>query len=408
MNMRKTIKILLTFLIILAFTALRHTYIYALSPSSDIIYNGIDVSNYQGYIDYAQVKEAGIEIVYIKASQGTTIIDKYFRTNYENAKNNGLKVGFYHYVTARSEEEAIQEAQFFHSVIAGTNPDCRLAMDFESFGNLTVKEVNNISLAFLQKLQELTNKELVVYSDAYNARTVFGEEIAGKYPLWIAEYGVENPSSNVNWDSWIGFQYADNGIINGISGYVDRDKFTKDILLNSEDDIPPVVPPVNPPINNEIVYIVKRGDTLSEIALWYNTTVNELVEKNNIANPDLIYVGQRIIVRNTQEQEHSQNGIYIVRRGDTLTRIATRFNTTVNTLVRLNNIINPNLIYVGQRLILPTGGSANIPIIRYRVRRGDNLYRIAKRYGTTVQNIVRLNRIQNPNLIYVGQILRVT
>ena len=406
MNMRKTIKILLTFLIILAFTALRHTYIYALSPSSDIIYNGIDVSNYQGYIDYAQVKEAGIEIVYIKSSQGTTIIDKYFRTNYENAKNNGLKVGFYHYVTARSEEEAIQEAQFFHSVIAGTNPDCRLAMDFESFGNLTVKEVNNISLAFLQKLQELTNKELVVYSDAYNARTVFGEEIAGKYPLWIAEYGVENPSSNVNWDSWIGFQYADNGIINGISGYVDRDKFTKDILLNSEDDIPPVVPPVNPPINNEIVYIVKRGDTLSEIALWYNTTVNELVEKNNIANPDLIYVGQRIIIRNTQE--HSQNGIYIVRRGDTLTRIATRFNTTVNTLVRLNNIINPNLIYVGQRLIVPTGGSANIPIIRYRVRRGDNLYRIAKRYGTTVQNIVRLNRIQKPNLIYIGQILRVT
>ena len=56
--MKKGIKVLLIFFIILTFTTLRHTYVYALSPSSDVIYNGIDVSNYQGYIDYAQVKQA--------------------------------------------------------------------------------------------------------------------------------------------------------------------------------------------------------------------------------------------------------------------------------------------------------------------------------------------------------------
>lgn len=310
-------------------------------------------------------------------------------------------------MTARSVEEGIKEAEFFNSVIQGTEPDCRLAMDFESFGNLSKEEINNISLAFLRRLEELTNKKLVVYSDAYNARAIFDERIASNYPLWIAEYGVENPSSNVNWNNWIGFQYADNGKINGIEGYVDRDKFTEDILLENGGEIPPVVPPVNPPINNEIVYIVKKGDTLSEIALWYNTTVDDLVQRNGITNPDLIYVGQKIIIRSNTEQENSQNGIYVVRRGDTLTQIALRFNTTVNILVKLNNIPNPNLIYIGQRLIVPTGGKNNIQVITYRVRRGDNLYRIARRYGTTVQNIVRLNGIRNPNLIYIGQILRI-
>lgn len=280
-------------------------------------------------------------------------------------------------------------------------------MDFESFGNLTVEQVNNISLAFLQRLEELTNKKLVVYSDAYNARAVFKEEISSKYPLWIAEYEVENPSSDVNWNSWIGFQYADNGRINGIDGYVDRDKFTEDILLDSSGEIPPVVPPVNPPINNEIVYIVKKGDTLSEIALWYDTTVSDLVKRNGIANPDLIYIGQKIIIRSNEEQKNSQNGIYIVRSGDTLTQISLRFNTTVSMLVSLNNISNPNLIYIGQRLIVPTGGQNSTQIITYRVRRGDNLYRIARRYGTSVQSIVRLNGIRNPNYLYIGQILRI-
>ncbi len=73
---------------------------YALTPSSDPRYQGIDVSNWQGYIDYRQVRESGIEVVYIKASQGRNIKDAYFDINYENAKANGLKVGFYHFLTA--------------------------------------------------------------------------------------------------------------------------------------------------------------------------------------------------------------------------------------------------------------------------------------------------------------------
>lgn len=124
---------------------------YALSPSSDEIYEGIDVSAYQGYINYQRVKSNGIEVVYIKASEGTYLEDPYFRTNYNNAKENELKVGFYHFIRARNEEEAIKEAEFFSKVIAGTTPDCRLAIDFEVFGNLNREEINRISIVFLRE-----------------------------------------------------------------------------------------------------------------------------------------------------------------------------------------------------------------------------------------------------------------
>ena len=125
--------------------------IYAFNSSSDIVYDGIDVSNWQGYIDYQSVKNDGIDIVYIKSSQGSNIVDSHFRFNYENAKENGLKVGFYHYVTARNVEEAIEEAEFFASVISGTTSDCKLAMDFEDFGDLTLTQVSAVLEIYVRK-----------------------------------------------------------------------------------------------------------------------------------------------------------------------------------------------------------------------------------------------------------------
>lgn len=381
----------------------------ALGPSSNVIYDGIDVSAYQGYIDYERVKNAGIEVVYIKSSEGTTLEDPYFRTNYNNAKANGLKVGFYHFIRARNEEEAREEAEFFARVISETNPDCRLAMDFEVFGDLSVEEINRISFAFLQKIQEITQKECVIYSDAYNARNTFSRELAEKYPLWIAEYGVETPVDNGKWEYWVGFQYTDAGRIDGIEGNVDRDKFTDGILLTGgEIPSPEPKPEPNPSPNGNIYYIVKPGDTLSHIALWYNTTVEELVRLNNIQNPDLIYVGQKILILASDEPNKEKEITYTVRYGDSLWKIANRYGVSVNSLVSLNNIQNPNLIYPGQQIRVKVSGNNNqANTLYYRVRRGDSLWRIARRYRTTVSNLVRLNNIKNPNLIYIGQILRI-
>ncbi len=94
-------KILLLFLVLL-FSIFVYTPSFAFSPSSNNIYQGIDVSRWQGNINFSFVKNAGISVVYIKSSEGKTYIDPYFEKNYSEAKANGLKVGFYHYVTARS------------------------------------------------------------------------------------------------------------------------------------------------------------------------------------------------------------------------------------------------------------------------------------------------------------------
>lgn len=385
--------------------------VYAFGPSNSTIYQGIDVSGWQGNIDYSQVKNAGIEIVYMKASEGTGFVDPYFNQNYTNAKANGLKVGFYHYVTARSNEEAIEEARFFVSVIAKKTPDCRLAMDFESFGSLTPSEITQIGLTFMKTVENLSKKEMVIYSDTSNASYRFGGELTN-YPLWVAQYEVENPTPNGNWNTWVGWQYSDDGEIPGISGYVDRDQFTEGIFLNSSSEIPLPDNTNKPVAGGTTNIIIQRGDTLTELAIKYNTTVARLVELNNIANPNLIYTGETLIVPSGETAEDSDKNstsgqtIYIVQKGDTLDKIAASFGITVQSIAIENNIQNKNLIYVGQRLIIPTN-RYDLNHTIYKIKWGDTLWSISRRYNIPIATIVRLNRIKNPNLIYAGQTLRI-
>ena len=385
----------------------------AFGPSSSTIYQGIDVSSWQGNINFAQVKNAGIDIVYIKSSEGVSYIDPYFERNYQNAKANGLKVGFYHYVTARTVEEAQNQANFFAKVISGKEPDCKLAMDFESFGNLSVNQINEISKVFLETLQNATNKEVLIYSNSYTARTILSSDLA-IYPLWVANYGVSEPGGNDKWNTWVGWQYTSTGRVTGISGNVDRDKFTDGVLLSNTSPIPTPDSPSTPeePIENgTIIYTVKSGDTLSKIAREYGTTVNSIVSLNpSITNPNLIYPGEQFTI-SINNNTSSSSLVYTVVKGDTLSEIAVRYDTTVSKLVIDNNISNPNLIYPGQRLVIYKGNTTNLGNecgkVLYTIKRGDTLSEIAIRYDTTVNEIATLNNISNPNLIYAGNIIRV-
>ena len=408
---RKVLVFTFSIVILLAITI----PVYALSPSSNEIYRGIDVSEWQGDIDFGKVKNAGVEVVYIRAGQGFSYEDARFEENYEKAKRNGLKVGVYHYMTARSVEDARTQAQFFASLISKKQIDCKLAMDFESFGNLSNTQINEIALAYLRELQKLTGKEVIVYSNTYDAKYIFNLQVA-QYALWVAQYGVSEPQDNGKWKNWEGYQYSSTGRVNGISGNVDLDRYTKDIFLSNIEEIPEGE---DPQCKNEdrILYKVQSGDTLSEIAQKFNTTVSHLVEINNISNPNLIYTGEILTIscnHNNSQNYGSSNGNnnnqttikYTVQRGDTLWGIAQRYNTTVASIASLNNISNPNLIYAGTtlRIIKSNNGSPNM---YYRVQRGNTLWGIAKQYNTSVANLVRMNGIRNPNLIYPGQIIRV-
>ena len=362
---------------------------------------GIDVSEFQGDISFKEVKDYGIEIVYIRSSASHSYVDAKFEENYRKAKENNLKIGFYHYVTARSVNEAKEQARFFASLIAGKEVDCRLAMDFETFRGLSKEEINNIARAFLETLKELTDKELVIYSDAYNARYTFESSLFEEYPLWLAEYGVEKPEAK----DFIGWQYTDEGRVPGIKDYVDRDLFKEEIFLKDSSVIKE--PDLKPEEQKKIIYYrVKFGDTLFSIARNYNVTINELVSWNNIKNPNLIFPNEVIKINGDIKKQITSIGTnddYIVKIGDTLTRIANMFKVSISNLVSWNNISNPNLIYPNEKLIIkPTNNSH---LIKYIIKEGDTLSLIAEDYNVSVLELVLINKIKNKNYIKTGEVL---
>lgn len=290
-------------------------------------------------------------------------------------------------------------------------------MDYEVFGGVSVEESNNIAQIFLESVRRLTNKEVIVYSDLSNAQDRFGYSIANNYELWLAYYGDYNNLTNVetNWERWIGIQYTDSGNVAGISGNVDRDLYTQDIFLSDTSQIPNTKNP-NETINTEgIDYTIQIGDTLSEIANRYGTTVQELAQINNIANPNLIYPGQiiRILTNSTvnaSETRGTGSITYTVQRGNTLSQIASAYGVTVSHIVEMNNIQNPNLIYPGEKLRITQSTNTTLnPVLQknyYVVQQGDTLSGIARRYGVTVQFLANLNGIRNVSLIYPGQIIK--
>lgn len=180
-------------------------------------------------------------------------------------------------------------------------------------------------------------------------------------------------------------------------------------------------------------YTVQSGDTLSGIALKFSTTSSKLAQLNSISNPNLIYVGQRLLVNQNSSSNSSSSSqsssaatntdasaaSYTVKSGDTLSTIASQHNTTVNQIVSLNQLSNPNLIYVGQVLKLKNNQTTNSSSATssstaattagtYTVKAGDTLSAIASRYSTSSSTLASLNSLSNPNLIYVGQVLKVS
>lgn len=157
-------------------------------------------------------------------------------------------------------------------------------------------------------------------------------------------------------------------------------------------------------------YAVQVGDTLFSIGLRFDTTVQALMELNGLVDPNTIWVGQNLLLRATRETEGAAasvgTGTYTVQEGDSLSAIALRFNTTAATLASLNNIVNPDLVYVGQALLVPEAPATAVPeAITHVVQPGEMLSSIAARYGVSMWAIAEANDLTNINFIWVGQAL---
>lgn len=154
-------------------------------------------------------------------------------------------------------------------------------------------------------------------------------------------------------------------------------------------------------IGENSIYVVKRGDSLYSIAKRFNVSVDALKSANNLQN-NLITIGQNLVIPAFTENEDS-NITYIVQKGDTLYSIALKYNTTVDKIKKLNNL-SSNILSINQNLKIP---SDEITVENtYVVKRGDTLYSIARMYNTTVNELRRINNLNN-NIISIGQTLNI-
>ncbi len=188
---------------------------------------GIDISSYQGTVNFAEVKAAGIEVVYIKATESTNYINPDLQAQYQGAKATGLNVGFYHFF--HDDVDPVAQAQYFLNAISGMVYNCRLALDIEVNEGIAAAALSAAAQAFLDEVGALTGVSPILYTyTAFIAENL--ESILSVYPLWLADYG-KTPGANPVWSSWVGWQYSQTGTIPGIAGNVDLDTFTGDILL---------------------------------------------------------------------------------------------------------------------------------------------------------------------------------
>lgn len=162
-------------------------------------------------------------------------------------------------------------------------------------------------------------------------------------------------------------------------------------------------------------YVVQSGDTVRGIASQFGLSPSDLAKANNLSNPDLIRVGQILVIPG---QSGGAAGTHAVSAGETLAKIAAQYGTTINALVEANGLSDPNLIRIGQGLQIPVspgavaiGGTPTAAVpegATHTVSPGETLGGIAALYGTSVEALAAANGITNTSVIYVGTVLRLS
>lgn len=190
------------------------------------VYKGIDVSKWQGRIDWSLVKNDGIQFAMIRSTfgWGKGSEDFLFDINYENAKKVDMPVGVYHYSYARTPEEAVKEAEYCYSVIKGKTFEYPVAYDMEEAGvaSLGKERVSAIAKAFCEKMESY-GYYVCIYANKHWLDNYFDDEIFEKYDIWLAQWTTK-PTFEKVYGIW---QKSSKGRVAGINGYVDLNEAYK-------------------------------------------------------------------------------------------------------------------------------------------------------------------------------------
>ena len=349
---------------------------------------GIDISSYQGTVNFQKIKNSEYQFVIIRLGYGDNILsqdDKKLQYNLTKCMEYNIPYAFYLVSYAKNftgKESVDCEIEHTKRLITNTNPFCIFYdMEVNSIKYLGKNTLTNQAIKYCDYFKN-QGYQVGIYAnkDWYTNYLDYDKLKSKNYKIWLAHYGIEKPS--LECDLW---QYTDKGRVEGIyENTVDLNIMYKNLLLTPpnastkkqiEELVQEVIEgkwgngeerknklirsgypyeeiqkKVNEKVkfnsNQEIEYKVKKGDTLSKIASLYHMTYQELANYNHLSNPNQIYPNQIIKIPN----QTLNSKYYQVKKGDTLSKIAKENNTTVEKLVKINNIKNPNLIYVGQKI----------------------------------------------------------
>ncbi|NJP41217.1 LysM peptidoglycan-binding domain-containing protein [Oscillospiraceae bacterium HV4-5-C5C] len=309
---------------------------------------GIDVSVWQGNIDFGKVKVSGISFVIIRAGYGNGNKDKWFDENYRKAKAAGLHIGAYWYSYATSADGAKQEAQSCAKVLSGKQLDYPVYFDIEEKSQLSRGKdfCSSLITAFCTELERL-GYYAGFYTSLSSLNSVISDAVKKRFTVWVAQW-----SSKCSYSGSYGvWQYSSKGKVNGISGNVDMDY--------SYIDFPSAIK--NGGFNG---YGKSAASTITTTA---KKSVDEIAaeviagkwgngsdRKNRLtaAGYDYAAVQAKVNEKLGSSGKKSTATYYTIQKGDTLSGIAKKYGTTVSAIQKLNSslIKNVNLIQVGWRI----------------------------------------------------------
>lgn len=321
---------------------------------------GIDVSEYQANINW-EVARGNINFAILRlgwiGNKNNHTLDKKFERNYAECKRLGIPVGVYVYNYCNNENTAEAGAKWTLEHLKGKTLDLPVYIDMEdnSIAILGKDKLTEMVFAFNQVIEKAGYWAGVYANRNWYDNYLHKDIIKKRFTTWIAHYGTSEDRYKGEYDV---MQYTSSGSVNGINGNVDMNNMYRDLIndikgvksteSNKTENVPQQT--IKETTNKETTYTVKAGDTLSGIASKYGTTYQELARINNIKNPNLIYAGQVLKINSSNAAPNVET--YIVKSGDTLSGIASKFGTTYQKIAKDNNISNPNKIYPNQKLVI--------------------------------------------------------
>ena len=345
---------------------------------------GIDVSEFQGNIDWDKVKNDGVEFVVLKLGNIYDYDENYkdskFDTNYKNARAQGIKIGAYIYNYCNTVDTLKEGLKWAIEKLDGKKFDMPIYLDMEDkdIQGETTQTLTNQCNEFAKFVQEKGYKAGVYANVNWLKNELNPNDFDKKISVWVAQYYKECQYTG-KYDIW---QYASDGSVSGISGNCDMNYlYNEDIIKESETDtsdkktIDELAEEV---IDGKWGNGDARKESLEKAGYDYDKVqnrVNEILSKDN--KKSITEIAQEVIngewgngddrKKKLEAEGYNYNEVqdkvnellganttitYTVKSGDTLSEIASKYKTTVNKLVKDNNIANANLIYVGQKIVI--------------------------------------------------------